>query len=76
MAYNIFFTTNDKMPDDVVYNIVKMLHESKDELVKGQPVFRNFDPKAHDRRNRRAVAPGRDQVLQGNRPMAAEVGRA
>lgn len=45
MAYNIFFTTNDKMPDDVVYSIVKMLHESKDELVKGQPVFRGFDPK-------------------------------
>ena len=44
MAYNIFFTTNDKMPDDVVYNIVKMLHDSKDELVKGQPVFRNFEP--------------------------------
>lgn len=46
MAYNIFFTTNDKMPDDVVYNIVKMLHESKEDLVKGQPVFRGFDPKA------------------------------
>jgi TRAP transporter TAXI family solute receptor len=45
MAYNIFFTTNDKMPDDVVYNLVKMLHESKDDLVKGQPVFRGFDPK-------------------------------
>ena len=46
MAYNIFFTTNDKMPDDVVYNIVKTLHENKEELVKGQPVFRGFDPKA------------------------------
>lgn len=46
MAYNIFFTTNDKMPDDVVYNLVKMLHESKEDLVKGQPVFRGFDPKA------------------------------
>ena len=45
MAYSVFLTTNDKMPDDVVYSIVKMLHESKDELVKGQPVFRNFDPK-------------------------------
>jgi uncharacterized protein len=46
MAYNIFFTTNDKMPDDVVYDIVKVLHGSKEELVKGQPVFRGFDPKA------------------------------
>ena len=46
MAYNIFFSTNDKMPDDVVYNIVKMLHDNKDALVKGQPVFRNFEPNA------------------------------
>ncbi len=46
MAYNIFFTTNDKMPDDVVYSVVKMLHENKEELVKGQPVFRGFDPRA------------------------------
>ena len=46
MAYNIFFTTNDKMPDDVVYNVVKMFHASKDDLVKGHPVFRGFDPKA------------------------------
>ena len=45
MAYSVFFTTNDKMPDDTVYNIVKMFHESKDELLKGQPVFRTFDPK-------------------------------
>jgi TRAP transporter TAXI family solute receptor len=45
MTYSVFFTTNDKMPEDVVYNIVKMFHESKDELLKGQPVFRTFDPK-------------------------------
>jgi TRAP transporter TAXI family solute receptor len=46
MAYNIFLSTNANMPDDVVYNIVKTLHDNKDALVKGQPVFRNFDPKA------------------------------
>jgi uncharacterized protein len=46
MAYNIFFTTSDKMPDDVVYDIVKTLHGSKEDMVKGQPVFRGFDPKA------------------------------
>jgi len=45
MAYSIFFSTSDKMPDDVVYNLVKMLHVSKDDMVKGHPVFRNFDPK-------------------------------
>jgi TRAP transporter TAXI family solute receptor len=45
MAYNIFFSTSAKMPDNVVYNVVKMLHESKEDLVKGHPVFRNFEPK-------------------------------
>jgi TRAP transporter TAXI family solute receptor len=45
MAYSIFFSTHAKMPDDVVYNLVKMVHASKDDLVKGHPVFRNFDPK-------------------------------
>ena len=44
MAYNIFFSTNAKMPDDVVYDLVKMLHASKDDLVKGHPIFRNFEP--------------------------------
>jgi TRAP transporter TAXI family solute receptor len=46
MTYNIFLTTNDKTPDDLVYNVIKMLHDNKDALVKGQPVFRNFEPKA------------------------------
>ncbi|HEY6994106.1 MAG TPA: TAXI family TRAP transporter solute-binding subunit [Xanthobacteraceae bacterium] len=44
MAYNIFFTTSEKMPDDVVYNVVKTLHDNKAELVKGNPVFGRFDP--------------------------------
>jgi TRAP transporter TAXI family solute receptor len=44
MAYSIFFTTNAKMPADVVYNLVKMAHASKADMVKGHPVFRNFDP--------------------------------
>ena len=44
MAYSVFFTTSAKMPDDVVYNLVKMAHASKDDLVKGHPVFRNFEP--------------------------------
>jgi TRAP transporter TAXI family solute receptor len=44
LAYSIFFTTNDKMPDDVVYNVVKGLHASKEDLIKGHPVFRGFDP--------------------------------
>ena len=44
MAYNVFFTTNVKMPDDVVYDVVKILHVSKAEMVKGAPVFREFQP--------------------------------
>jgi TRAP transporter TAXI family solute receptor len=44
MAYNIFFSTNAAMPDDVVYQVVKALHAGKDDLIKGQPVFRGFDP--------------------------------
>jgi TRAP transporter TAXI family solute receptor len=44
MAYSIFFTTNAKMPEDMVYNIVKMLHASKADLVKQHPVFRRFEP--------------------------------
>jgi hypothetical protein len=45
MAYNVFLSTSASMPDDVVYNVVKAMHDSKDELVKGQPVFKEFDPK-------------------------------
>ena len=44
LAYSIFFTTSAKMPDDVVYNIVKTIHAAKDDLVKSHPVFRGFDP--------------------------------
>jgi TRAP transporter TAXI family solute receptor len=44
MAYNIFLSTSAKMPDDVVYELVKMLHKSKEDLVKGHPVFRHFEP--------------------------------
>ena len=44
MAYSIFFSTNSKMPDDVVYDVVKMLHTSKEDMIKGHPVFRNFEP--------------------------------
>lgn len=44
LAYSIFFTTNDKMPDDIVYSVVKGLHASKEDLIKGHPVFRGFDP--------------------------------
>jgi len=44
MAYSIFLSTGAKMPDDVVYNMVKMFHDSKADMVKGQQVFKDFDP--------------------------------
>jgi TRAP transporter TAXI family solute receptor len=44
IAYNIFFSTGSKMPDDLVYNIAKVIHGGKEDLLKGHPVFRGFDP--------------------------------
>jgi hypothetical protein len=44
LAYSIFFSTGAGMPDDIVYNVVKAMQANKDELVKGHPVFRGFDP--------------------------------
>jgi TRAP transporter TAXI family solute receptor len=44
IAYNIFFSTGAKMPDDLVHDVVKVIHGGKDEMVKGHPVFRGFDP--------------------------------
>ena len=44
MAYSIFFSTGARMPDDVVYEVAKAIHAGKDELLKGHPVFRGFDP--------------------------------
>jgi uncharacterized protein len=44
MAYDIFLSTNTKMPDDLVYDVAKALHDNKEELVRGQPVFKDFDP--------------------------------
>lgn len=46
LAYSIFFSTYEKMPEELVYNIVKTLHANKDALVAGHPVFRGFEPKA------------------------------
>jgi TRAP transporter TAXI family solute receptor len=45
MAYSVFFTTNAKTPDELVYNMVKMFHGSKADLAAGHPVFKDFDPK-------------------------------
>jgi hypothetical protein len=44
IAYSIFFSTSAKMPDDIVYNVAKIIHAGKDDMLKGHPVFRSFDP--------------------------------
>jgi hypothetical protein len=44
MAYIVFFSTSAKIPDDVVYNVAKAIHAGKDDLLKGHPVFRGFEP--------------------------------
>lgn len=44
MAYNIFLTANDKMSDETAYKLAKMLHDSRDDLVKATPALKLFDP--------------------------------
>lgn len=44
IGYTVFFSTHAKMADDVVYRIVKTLHDNKAALVKGTPVFAGFNP--------------------------------
>ena len=46
MAYSMYLVSNDKVSDDVAYRLVKMLHESRDDLIKVAPVVNRFDPKA------------------------------
>jgi TRAP transporter TAXI family solute receptor len=44
LAYSIFLSTHAKMPDDVVYNVVKAIHAGKEDMIKGHPIFRTFNP--------------------------------
>lgn len=44
MGYSAFLTTNDKASDELVYNLVKMLHASRDALVAAVPSLASFDP--------------------------------
>jgi len=45
MAYPFYVVTGKHVPEDVIYKIVKVMHENKDELTKAFAPFRNFDPK-------------------------------
>lgn len=44
MAYDYLMLTNDKVPSDVVYKVVKTMHENKDALVAAFPGMRLFSP--------------------------------
>jgi hypothetical protein len=46
VMYSMFLVTNDRLPDETAYRLVKMLHESRDDLVKITPVLSRFDPAA------------------------------
>lgn len=46
VMYSMFIVTNDKMPADSAYKLVKMLHESRDDLVKITPMLNRFEPSA------------------------------
>ena len=45
MGYSAFLVTNDKVPEKVVYDLTKMIHASRAELVAIAPQISRFDPK-------------------------------
>ena len=45
MGYSAFVATNDKVPEKLVYDIAKMLHASRAELIAIAPQLSRFDPK-------------------------------
>jgi TRAP transporter TAXI family solute receptor len=45
LAFDIVITTSTAVPDDVVYTVVKIVNEKRDELVKAHRSFEEFDSK-------------------------------
>jgi TRAP transporter TAXI family solute receptor len=46
LGYSMFLLASNKVPDATVYNLVKMLNGSREDLVKITPVLQRFDPKS------------------------------
>jgi TRAP transporter TAXI family solute receptor len=46
LGYSMFLLASSKVPDAAVYNLVKVMHDSKEDLVKITPVLQRFDPQA------------------------------
>jgi TRAP transporter TAXI family solute receptor len=44
MGYSLFLIASNKVPDQAVYDLVKMMHGSREDLVKITPVLQRFDP--------------------------------
>ena len=69
-TYGVLATvvTSSKVPDNVVYDLVKAVFDNFDEFKKLHPAFAHLDPKAMIKNGLvGAAASGRDQVLQGKR---------
>ncbi len=67
-TYGVLATlvTSAKVPDDVVYNLVKATFDNFDEFKKLHPAFANLDPDQDgEGRPLGAAASGRGEVLQG-----------
>lgn len=58
MAVSVYLATNDKMPDDVAYRLVKAIHDHKAELRKMTPVFNLLEPNAMHQPNPMPYHPG------------------
>lgn len=44
MAFTMFFVSNDKTPEELVYKVSKLIHGGKAQLVKSAKVLARFDP--------------------------------
>jgi len=44
MSYDYLMLANDKTPDDIVYKVVKAMHDNKGDLAASFPALRNFSP--------------------------------
>jgi len=44
MGYSMFLIASDKVTDQAVYDLVKMMHASREDLIKITPVLLRFDP--------------------------------
>lgn len=44
MAYDVFLTTNKKISDETAYRVAKVVHDSKNDMVKTAPVLVDMNP--------------------------------